>query len=192
MARPLLAVALCLSVACEADESSSPTAEGSTSQATGSTGPGTGTSSAGADTTTSGETPPTDPCAPGDNPSIEVGHGEGAFEPFDVHSAELVYGMQGGYHIVVGVRGVHTDNTGLSELRIAGFIDGEERAFGAPFVELRCVDERQEVLDLLLIWDSTPAALHGKTALVRAELTDTAGDVFVAEGEVVIDDPTME
>jgi len=187
------------------DDDDQPPGTADSSAATGSTGtPGTGSSSANAgesgeetgehpvEASSGGEPPQADPCAPGDRPSIEVGHGELEFEPFDAHPAELVYGVQGGYHITVGVRGVYTDNTDVSVLRMTGFIDGEELAFSAPYVELRCIEERQEATNMLLIWDTTPDVLHGKTALVRAELTDAAGAVHVAEGEVVIDDPTMD
>lgn len=182
------------------DQPPGPTSDGSTTTMDSTTGAeaepsSTETSESGEETvdaTTGGEPPEADACMPGDRPSIEVGHGEVVFEPFDAHPAELVYGVQGGYHINVGVRGVYTDNTDVSVLRMTGFIDGEELAFSAPYVELRCIEEQQEAVNLLLIWDTTPDVLHGKTALIRAELTDAAGDVYVAEGEVVIDDPTMD
>lgn len=182
------------------DQAPGPTSEGGTTAMGSTTGTEAEPSSRGPgesgeetiDASTGNEPPEADPCMPGDRPSIEVGHGEVVFEPFDAHPAELVYGVQGGYHINVGVRGVYTDNTDVSVLRMTGFIDGEELAFSAPYVELRCIEEQQEAVNLLLIWDTTPDVLHGKTALIRAELTDAAGDIYTAEGEVVIDDPTMD
>ena len=127
----------------------------------------------------------------GPEPPLELGHGLTTFEPLEAHPAELIYGVQGGFHIVLGVTATHIDTSDLSVVRLTGTIDDEQVGFTAPYAELACAGDHQESLNLLLIWDSTPEFLHGKTAHVQAELTDPGGQIYRAEGDVVIDDPTM-
>jgi len=130
--------------------------------------------------------PPEDLCSLRGEPALEVGHGNQIFEPFDAHDAPLIAGVQGGYHIFIGVRGRHIDNSDPAVVRLTGTIDGEQLGFSAPYADLICTDEGLEASNLLLIWDSTPDVLDGKMVHIEVELTDAAGTIVLAEGDVTI------
>jgi len=79
-----------------------------------------------------------DLCSLDGEPTLEILHGEPPFEPLDAHAAELVAGVQGGFHILLGLRATHVDSSDLAVARITGVVEGEELAFSAPFLELAC------------------------------------------------------
>jgi hypothetical protein len=142
------------------------------------------------DAATSGGEPSA--CEVGAEPSLELSHGVDGVEPLDAHPAELVHGVQGGFHILLGLRAEHIDASDSSVVRFTGTIDGQQLGLTSPYVDLVCTGDHQEAMNLRLIWDSTPDFLNGKTAHVQAELTDPNGEIFRAEGDVVIDDPLLD
>ena len=171
------------------------TASTSSDESTAISGESTGTEGSGttSEDPSSGEgssstgPPADDPCSPLGEPGLEVGHGDQVFQPFDAGDAPLIAGVQGGYHIFIGVRGRHLDSSGPAVVRLTGTIDGEQLGFSAPYADLVCADEGLEAANLLLIWDSTPDVLDGKTAHIEVELTDAAGTVVSTDGDVTID-----
>jgi len=150
--------------------------------ATTATGAGADTSSA---STGPGSTA-TDPCSLGGERILEIGHGEPPFDPLGAHPAELIAGVQGGFHILLGLRAAHVDSSDLAVARITGVVEGEELAFSAPYVELLCTEAGLEAPNVRLIFDSTPDFLDGKVVHIAVELTDAADTITSAEGEVTI------
>src|SRR5690606_16727858 len=68
----------------------------------------TTTEDGGTDTSTGEPEPPPPACLPGDEtPTLELGNGEAGF--MDSDAVTLVYGPQGGYHIVLGLRATYLD-----------------------------------------------------------------------------------
>lgn len=172
------------------DDAASPTVGDTGANATGAeadTAPIDSAATASEDSGNSSGSGAVDLCSLGAAPQIEVGHGEQMFEPLAAHNAQLIAGVQGGYHIFVGIRGRHLDTSGLAIARIRGTIAGIEVGSSAPYAELVCTTDGLEAINLLLIWDSPPDFLAGKTATISVELTDAAGTVVTAEGDVVID-----
>lgn len=132
-----------------------------------------------------------DPCAPGSNPAAQIGHGQSSFVPLQDQEAELIYGVQGGFHIVTGVRATGLDSSDGAVARLRGIVGGRELGSSAPFADLRCRPDGSglEALGLLLIWDVTPEQLHQQIATVELELTDAVGTVVTATAETLIVDP---
>lgn len=177
-----IVLASCVNAACA--QTLEP-AEGSTGGDSSGSEEASTTSSGDVDTTSGPD--PIDLCALGGEPMLEIGHGNAIFEPFDAYPAELIAGPQGGYHILIGVRGRHLDGSDTAVARLSGSIDGISLGFSAPYADLVCTPSGLEATNLLLVWDSTPGFLEGRTARVQVELTDTAGTIVLAEGEVVIE-----
>lgn len=120
--------------------------------------------------------PPADPCAPGPAPALEVGTGETAYAPLEPGGlVELIHGPQGGYHILIGLaaRGLYIEDVVLGEL--TGTVDGVLLAEALPYLQLRCntAEGAAQSWGTLLIFDSTPEALHDQVATVEARLTDS-------------------
>ena len=134
-----------------------------------------------------------DACAIGPSPQVQIGHGDGSFVPFGMEPAEIVYGVQGGTHIVVGLQASGLDSTDLAEARLTAFADGEQVGGSVPYAELRCLADgsAQQALGLLLLWDATPDMLHMQTVTIELELTDAVGTVVSASADTLIIDPTQ-
>lgn len=137
---------------------------------------------------------PEDPCVPGPNPSLELGHGEGAFMPLeDGGTIELVHGPQGGFHTLMALNARDIDGSEELVGELRGYIGDEQRGASFPYLNFRCNgDEGLQVWGLFLIWEAQPEELHMQTVRVEVEVTDASGEVVTTSKEAVIYDPTFD
>lgn len=142
-----------------------------------------------ASTSGDNDTDTTDICSAEGEPVLELGHGDQVFEPLAARNARLVSGVQGGFHILLAVRARNLDSSDRAVVRLTGTVAGIEVGFSAPYADLVCHPEGLEAANLFLIWDedSTPASLVGESVHIIVELTDSAGTMVSAEGDVTID-----
>ena len=143
---------------------------------------------------TSGDT--ADPCLSGSTPEATLGQGEFSFLPVDGgdNVIELVHGPQGGFHITLALEASFLDASTPWLLELAGSLNGVERGFTRPYVEMRC-NLSEAVLQgwgALLIWDAQPEELHTQVVDVEATITDSAGRVITAAESYTIFDPALE
>ncbi|MGB0640580.1 MAG: hypothetical protein ACPGTU_14675 [Myxococcota bacterium] len=115
-----------------------------------------------------------DPCEPGPDPEIEIGHGELRFESIDSENTqvELIHGPQGGYHSNIAIRAAYIDPESSYKLELTGTIDDTVMGETVPWISFRCSRAANALQSTgsLLIWDAEPEELHGKVAHVRADL----------------------
>lgn len=135
-------------------------------------------------------------CEPGDAPTLTLGKGETEYNALDADGGviELVHGPQGGFHVVAALEARYIDASEQLVATFRGYIDGELLAESTPYVDFRCnraVDAMQ-AWGFLVIWDAQPEELDGKVAHIEVELTDAAGRALSDEGDVTIEDPTLE
>lgn len=131
------------------------------------------------------------PCAPGPDPTLEIGLGLGEYTPIpDGGEFPLIHGPQGGYHLEIGLRATFVDGSDLVSGELVGTIDGVEHARATPWVDLRCDDAGEALTSwgTLLIYDQTPDFLDGKTTVITARLTDLEGTTVEATSTFVIRD----
>jgi len=135
--------------------------------------------------------PIVDHCTLDGTPDIWVGHGGGAFVPFDDQVGAIVYGDQGGTHIDIALRAAHMDfsSTFLSQIR--GYLDGVQIASGNGGGGFVCDPATLYSLrdGIQLRFDVDPSAVDGQFVLVEAELTDSAGNTAMSSGMVMVVDP---
>lgn len=134
---------------------------------------------------------PVDPCAPSDAPTLQIGLGLTGYEPMEEGAPfPLIHGPQGGFHLEIGLfaTGIQVDDGALLSGQVHGYIDGEEYASAYPRLDLRCVTDGRESYGTLLVYNSTPDFLDGKSTYITAEITDSSGAVVSAEATFTIDD----
>jgi hypothetical protein len=123
--------------------------------------------------------------------SLMLGNGEAGF--LDSDAVELVYGPQGGYHIVLGLRATFIDATGELSATINGTVDGQVLGTCSPSLTMSCNSSTRslETSGILLIWDPgvLPEDIEGKTATVEVTLTDAAGQTHTATRDFLITAP---
>ncbi len=143
-----------------------------------------------------------DACAPEDGAQeIEIGAGTTGFLSLsDGDEIELVHGPQGGYHLEIGLRGRHLDNSdlngdGVPEFlagSLQGYIDGELLANTLPWFDFRCHDKGQDSFGTLLIYAALPEELHLRQTTIMASVTDVSGNMVESEATFLIVDPMLE
>ena len=137
-----------------------------------------------------------DPCEPWDSPELTLGTGEVAYEPLTESPLTLVYGPQGGQHVLIGLagRGLTTDDALASEL--TGHIGGALAARSTPYVTFRCnaSEGTQQAwnLFLVLVEGVTPQDVHDQDMDVHVTLTDTEGRTLEASATVHVYDPSQD
>ena len=130
-----------------------------------------------------------DPCAPSDAPTLAIGLGLTGYEATeDGAPFPLIHGPQGGFHLEIGLfaTGIAADELVSGEIH--GLIDGEEYASAFPRLDLRCVTDGRESYGTLLVYNSTPDFLDGKTTTIQATVTGTDGATVSTEASFVIED----
>lgn len=136
-------------------------------------------------------------CRPGsDPPTLEIGSGEERFESIDGDEPrlEIIHGPQGGWHGAVALDATGLDGGALMGSHMLGWIDGVLHADTQPWVNMRC-NPRTGTLQSwnnLLIWDVPPEELHGRTAQIEVEVTDSDGRTADDTVEVVLWDPLLD
>lgn len=137
----------------------------------------------------------TDPCEPGDAPTLEIGKGELSYTPMESDDGliELVHGPQGGFHLALSLQATFLDDSGPAVGHITGSIDGEILADISPYLNFRC-DGPQGVevaWGALLVYDAQPTDLDGKETIITATVTDAAGTTLTATTTAIIFDPNL-
>lgn len=127
-------------------------------------------------------------CPPGVEPSLELGHGDVSFRPIDEDIAQLVHGHQGGYHVVIGMRGQGFDLADWGNGHLRATIDGEVVADHGTIVVMECAKDGQysEALWINLIFDINADGLMGRVAVVDAEFSDYTGQTVAVTEEITI------
>lgn len=195
-----LGCALLMAAACGGDEGDVTTEASSVESGESTRGdPSTSTStttaaaeSSAASADAGSDAPMLDACVEGPSPGVAVGHGADAFLPFESGPAELIHGVQGGVHILVGIQTWNLDDSDLAVARLRGVAEGGEvLGSSAPYAELECTPDgdAQQALGLFLIWDAAPELLHMQTVTVEVEVTDAAGTVVSTSAQTTIFDP---
>ena len=142
------------------------------------------------------EPPPGDPCLPGEAPTLRLGTGELAYEalPEQGASLEIIHGPQGGVHVLIGLAAAYADASDLWTAHLTGRIDGAVAAEAFPYLEARCNGAAGELQTwgTFLVWELSPEALDGATAVIDAEVTDAAGTALTASLTASLFDPTLE
>jgi hypothetical protein len=147
-----------------------------------------------------------DPCEPGSEPQIEIGHGELRFDSIDDGDTqvELIHGPQGGYHSNIAIRASYIDPESSYKLELTGTIDDTVMGETVPWISFRCsrVANALQSTGSLLIWDAEPEDLHGRVAHVQADLYNPEQEDSTDEGlalpvassttEYTIWDPNLE
>jgi len=146
-----------------------------------------------------------DPCEPGSETQLEIGHGELRFESIDGvdTQVELIHGPQGGYHSNIALRAMYIDPDITYKLKLSGTIEGTVMGETVPWLTFRCSRAANALQSTgsFLIWDAQPEELHGRVAQVRADLylpeedlsdDELATPVTSATTEYTIWDPTLE
>ena len=130
-----------------------------------------------------------DYCPPGVEPSLEMGHGDIEYRPLESGIAQLVMGHQGGYHVVIGLRGSGLDLADWGSGHMQATIEGQLLADYDTIVVMQCDEdsgEYAEALWLNLIFDAQPPMLLGQTAFVEVDYTDASDVVVSASGMIEI------
>lgn len=130
-------------------------------------------------------------CETGAAPTLQIGVGLDGYEPLDeMGHFPLIHGPQGGFHLEIGLEATHLDSSDLALGHMTGTIDGTIYADSEPWIDFRCqtASDTQQAYGMLLIYDSTPDFLDGKTTEVSVEVTDIAGNTVSATRTFVIED----
>jgi hypothetical protein len=139
-----------------------------------------------------------DPCEAGQRKEVEIGQGELAFEPItsETDRMTLIYGPQGGYHVVIAARARYLDATNFVAAYLRGKFDKDTVGETWPYIDFRCnaAEGSQDGVGMLLVFHpgEEPQDLHNKTLTVALEVTDLAGDVVSHEIKGLIWDPYQE
>jgi len=138
-----------------------------------------------------------DPCEPGDSPTVVLGYGELEYLDLDPDTptlVELIHGPQGGYHVNMAIAATQLDASTPWAVDLTGDIDGEQVGETRPLATLRCNPGAGalQAWALLLIWDAQPDELHGRIADVTGTVLDSAGTELTATATIEIWDPSLE
>ncbi len=131
----------------------------------------------GDDSTSTGEPPYDSPaCHAGEAPSLEIGDGSGTFVP--ATELDLVYGPQGGHHIVIGLKLTDFEPSSPIEARLEGRVDGALRGSGSVSIGLQCSESEDALIasGLLLIWDAPPEEVSERDVEVFVRVTNGDGE----------------
>ncbi len=152
-------------------------------------GPPGGTTEAGPATFGDGSATP-EFCPPGIEPALELGLGDESFRPPDSGPAQIIFGHQGGYHVVVGLRAVGLDLADWGEGYLVATIDETIIADHPTVAVMQCADDGQysEALWINLILAVDPTPLLGQVATVEAQYTDASNQVVTATAEITLSD----
>lgn len=136
---------------------------------------------------------PGDPCEAGQRKAVAIGQGELAFEGIAAESdtIELIYGPQGGQHVVIAARAWYLDAADFVAAELMGHVGGQEVAKTWPYIDFRC-NTAEGALDgvgMLLVFTVEPEELHEQVMTVELSVTDLAGDVVRDERTMTIYDP---
>ncbi|MEM7154597.1 MAG: hypothetical protein AAF799_17245 [Myxococcota bacterium] len=136
---------------------------------------------------------PPEYCPEGAEVSLEVGLGDVDFRPIDSGPAQLIQGHQGGYHVVLGLRGTGFDLADWGEGHLYATVGGEVVADYDTIVVMNCSDagDYSEALWLNLIFETNAPALLGQVASVQAQFTDISGQVASVEAEITISETVV-
>jgi len=134
-----------------------------------------------------------DPCLAGDAPTLAIGVGETTYEPFEAGSeVALIFGPQGGYHVVLALAGQYLDPEPVWTVTMTGSIDGERWGQTVPYAQPRCDAEAGLLIawNLLLIWDEVedpdPYPLDGQTLDIEVSALDMSGTTVSADTTMVL------
>ena len=148
------------------------------------------------DTGESSEPAEVDPCLPGDDPTLEVGHGELGFESLGdgTTESELVHGPQGGYHSNIAIAATGLDPSHHWTVELEGWIGNERLGHTFPIAKMRCnrAAGTLQAWSLLLIWQAEPEELHGRSTDITVTTKDSSGTSISAEQSLTIWDPSLE
>ncbi len=124
---------------------------------------------------------PGDPCEVGMRKEVVIGQGELSFTAIDGESdrLELIYGPQGGYHVVIAARAQYLDAGDFVAAHLSGTIDGDDVGESWPYIDFRCnaAEGSQDGVGMLLIFNRQPEDLHQQTLEISLEVEDLAGDI---------------
>lgn len=149
------------------------------------TGPAT---TASASTSTGSEPLPPEYCPAGVEPSLELGHGEMVFTPVDDDIAQIIHGHQGGYHVVLGLRGRGFDLSDWGDGHLRATVGGNVVADHTTIVVMNCDEggDYSEALWINLIFKADVEQIRGQLADVEATFSDVSGQSVTAHAQFQI------
>ncbi|MCH9680417.1 MAG: hypothetical protein K0V04_03200 [Deltaproteobacteria bacterium] len=129
-------------------------------------------------------------CPPDAEASIELGLGDVDFRPVDSEPAQVILGHQGGYHVVIGVRGVGLDLAEWGEGHLTATVNGQVVADHNAVILMHCSDDGaySEALWINLIFDDDPSSLLGLPMEVEAQYVDASNQQATATAELTLSD----
>lgn len=134
------------------------------------------------------------PCGPSAEPSFQIGTGEASFQALDPNdpTLELVYGPQGGWHVVLAFEAEGFEIDGISSVDAIGVIDGEEVAItNGSWITFDCDDGVQRAWNTFLVFQvADPTPLHRAELSIWAQITDPRDVTAESEVVVTVVDPT--
>jgi len=137
----------------------------------------------------------TDPCGLEGEPTLRIGTGEVIFEELPEGPVELIYGPQGGYHVVLALEATHFPLDEQLVAGLSGTVDGVEVAHTQPFVTLRCnaAAGAQQAWNLFLILDEglLPEDVHGRDMAISARLTGSTAESS-ASADIEVSYPDLD
>ena len=116
---------------------------------------------------------------------LDVGTGVSGFDALaDGQQVEIIFGPQGGYHVWAALRASKTAVApDRAEVHVKLLLDGTQLSDNAYRLNLVDTGDFYEWYALQALVPD-PAAVEGKTVIVRVELTDARGASFSAEHSV--------
>ena len=136
---------------------------------------------------------PPEYCPEGVDVSLELGLGDIDFRPIGAEAAQLVQGHQGGYHVVLGLRGTGFDLADWGSGHLRATVGEQVVADYDTIVVMNCADsgDYSEALWLNLIFDTNADGLLGQVASVEAQFTDISGQVASVQAEITISETVV-
>lgn len=130
----------------------------------------------------------------GCSPELVIGTGELAFEPLDPvdPTLELVYGPQGGWHVVLAFEARRMSGSGIYTVDGLGTIDDQRvAAIDGAWITFSRVDNRLQAWNTFLIFEvPDPTPLHQAWLDIQIQLTGPGGRTVSAEAGATIVDLT--
>ncbi|TVQ88972.1 MAG: hypothetical protein EA397_15950 [Deltaproteobacteria bacterium] len=124
------------------------------------------------------------------DPVLVIGTGERAFERLDPDDPvlELVYGPQGGWHVVLAFEARGLASGGLSIVDGTGVIDNQLVAtIDSAWVTFTSIDGRQQSWNTFMIFDvPDPGPLHRAWLEIDVQVTDPRGRIAEGQAEAMI------
>lgn len=134
-----------------------------------------------------------DPCAPGANPTLEIGLGRDAYEPVsDGDVAPVVQGPQGGYHIELAIETTYMNEKDPGSATATGRIDGELVAAGQPWFQVECDGDVQHATGMRLFVEAVPEDIFGLSLLVEMIAEDSRGKRAEASKTLTVGDVVVQ